>query len=343
MPLPDSSVSVASRAVRDFLKGGLRDADGSSVDVLVGSPADAQPRQNDRNHRLNLFMYRLEPSGYGSWPSPDEVWRLRMHCLVTAFAVDEGNVAPGENDLRILGEVVRLFHERPILDPIQVNGETVRLEIVPEAMGVDEINHLWATQGSEVPYRPSVAYEVSLVPVVPSERATGSPVTGALGLGVDARPRPGRGPPPGIRFPDAQRRRVDAADPAWAPAICFVVGETAAESLSFVDGSPELAAFTPRVWIAGEPGAEVTLHWEGWDRVRGWRAVGDVATAQASTPGIVPEAAADAATVELELPDEPRPGQLLLHARRTFVLPGEERDRQVRSNPLLVSVSDAGP
>ena len=98
-------------------------------------------------------------TGFGSHELPNQTLWIRVYCIITAFAVDEDRISAGESDLRLIGEVLRLFHETPVLAPIDVGGEVMQAQVVLQPLGLDQIQQLWQTQ-SEVAYRPSVAYEV---------------------------------------------------------------------------------------------------------------------------------------------------------------------------------------
>jgi len=183
MPLPLSSLSRVCRYVADFV-GSELEASTHSVRVLIGSPAEAA-KDAETEHRINLFFYLIEPSGFGLGMAPGETWLLRLHCLVTAFGAAESPVSSGENDLRLLGEVLRAFHEKPVLPPLDIDGLTVRMQAVFEPLTLDQINHIWSTQG-DVTYRPSIGYEMSLLPVVPKMPAVASPLVSAIEVGVHA-------------------------------------------------------------------------------------------------------------------------------------------------------------
>jgi uncharacterized protein DUF4255 len=180
MPLPASSLSRICRSVADFL-GAELEANSNSIRVLVGSPAEAA-KDFETEHRINLFFYLVEPGGFGAF-APDETWLVRLHCLVTAFGVAEGPVASGENDLRLIGGVLRAFHENPILPAYDLDGLTVRMQVVFNPLTLDQINHVWSTQG-DVTYRPSLAYEMALVPVPPKEPRLDGPLVTAVGVDV---------------------------------------------------------------------------------------------------------------------------------------------------------------
>lgn len=336
MALPEPSLWKVCESIATFVSEGL-EASQNNIQVSLGSPAQVAPGATDSKHRVNLFFYRFEPSGFGPAADPGEPWRLRLYCLITAFGIQEG-ISPGKNDLRLIGEVLRIFHETPILDLVEADGERVRTEVVFHPMSTDEINHLWSTQG-EVGYRPSVAYEMALVPVVPRTRAVKPPVAGALGLevrsDVAARHEPFGGtaaPPP------APATRIDTRVAGWAPRICFVAGGACAESVAFAVGSPELDAFAPPdVWIAGAEGAPVTLIWEVWTQDAGWRPHETTTDATATGPELDPAAAGDAVTTSVQLPFDDHAGQAVLHAARTWTRP-DGSEVEVRSNPLLVTL-----
>ena len=124
----------------------------------------------------------------------------------------------------------------------------------------------------------------------------------------------------------------------WAPAVAFVHRGRCALSLSFALGSPELAAFSPRVWLAGKPGENLALHWESWSATSGWQAAGPDSVALPSSRSIAPEAAASAVTEALALPFSDRVGQLLFYAERTYTRASDGAPLTVRSNPLLISL-----
>ena len=97
MPVPVSSLSTICDNVRDVVGTGI-DATSNGIEITIGAPAVAE--DND-THRLNLFFYRFEPSGFESGARPDLPWNIRMFCLVTPFGIDEAdgagsNVSQGE-------------------------------------------------------------------------------------------------------------------------------------------------------------------------------------------------------------------------------------------------------
>jgi hypothetical protein len=338
MPLPETPLSQVCRSIAGFLSERL-EASQNHIHVTLGTPSEAPTNGADSLHRVNLFFYRMEPLGFGPAADPDEPWRLRLHCLITSFSVQEEQISAGENDLRLLGGVLRAFHEQPLLDAVAVNGEEVRVQVVFQPLSTEEINHLWSTQG-DIAYRPSVAYEVALVPVLPRVPRLGGPLVGALGFEARAGMASRRAPFSGTAAPpQVARFLVDAGREDWAPRVCLVRDGTCAESLSFAVGSQELTDFVPRVWTAGEVGSAVLLVWEVWDHNGGWRQEGGTVMATALTEAIDPEApSAEAGLAEVELPFDDHAGQAVLYAERQYTRGSDGAQLTVRSNPLLVNL-----
>lgn len=336
MPLPSSALSQVCRSVADFLSAGL-DAANLSIHVTVGSPAEAAPKEGD-SHRVNLFFYRIEPYGFDGDGAPGEVGWTRLHCLITAFGVLEDQVSIGENDLRLLGEVIRLFHETPVLGPVQVNGERFSLQVVPQPLGADDINHLWSTQG-DVAYRTSVAYEMAVAPVVPRGRAVGSPLVGSVGYEVRRGAAATGLPFGGATFaPPATPVTVETSAEAWPPHICFVQEGTCAYALAFAVGSRELAQLALAVVVLGEPGAPVTLRWDVWTSGTGWAAAGGPMAAVPTARSLDPERLGGVTTVTVELPFDDHAGQAVLYAVREYTRASDGALLSVRSNPLLITL-----
>ncbi len=164
MPLPDSQLAWLCRSLADFI-GQRIQADQNRIRVMIGSPSDAAPDDGDHDHRLNLLFYRFEPS-----PAPrnipmvpegrplesQELERVSVHCLITAFGVPEGGVSAGENDLRLLGEVLRIFQEQPVFEATRGDGRKALIQVALHDLTVEKIHDLWSTQGA-VGFRPSVA------------------------------------------------------------------------------------------------------------------------------------------------------------------------------------------
>jgi len=338
-----SSLSQVCRAVGQLVSEGVNQPTASRINVVIGTPAAVAPAEADSSHRLNLFFFRFEPSGFFPDNLPGEPWLLRVHCLVTPFCVDEDSVAAGENDLRVVGEVLRLFHEQPTAAVSVGTGdaaETYLLQFVFLTLGLDQLNQLWATQGDTV-YRPSLLYEVSLAPVLPDVAAIDPPRVASLGFEtrgtMDARydaPTPAMQTFVPVTGPTQPATVVES----WPPALCIVDAGACVQALSLQVGSPELAAFHPRAWVAGEAGATASLRWETWEAATGW-VEGDAGAAfTIADVRIDPAVAAGATTQPLALPFTDRAGQFTLYAERTYTRAADGVHVTVRSNPVLINL-----
>ena len=272
-----SSLSIVCEHIRQFVRTGVN-APANGLDVSVGAPAAIDA---GGEHHLNLFFYRFEPSGFEAGARPDAPWRIRMFCMVTPFGIDEpsdgATVPAGENDMRMLGDVMRVFHQTPILPPVDADGVTVRTQVMFLSTSDEQINQIWSTQG-DIHYRPSVVYEMSLTPIVPTELAPLPRIVGAIGLEARTTANRHAAFAGAVAGPPVRRQTVDTGDPVWVPALAWVVGGALHRSLAFdVDGA-DFAAFDPEVWLAGDPAATVRLVWEAW-RSSGWEATGAPANA----------------------------------------------------------------
>ncbi|MFL6621177.1 MAG: Pvc16 family protein [Sulfurifustis sp.] len=349
-----SALSVAARALRTHLAGavGLPESQ-----ILIGHPNQAvKDVEGEANKQfLNLFLYRID---YGAAPADgeaDDPFFLRVYCLITALGTKETSgtttISAGENDLRLVGGVMKRLHERPILmlqnDAAQ---DVAQLQVVLHALTLDDINHIWSTQG-DTPYRLSVGYELALVPLPLAEFVDRAPRVGSIGVdaqsGIGYQPLPVEGFAAGAAAPQVPAVFVDSSRPDWTPHICwFAPNGTLQYSLSF-----EAAALPSTLGVIplGKPGDTVQLEWETWDPAAthpSWQ------SAPATPPSVtlaadsvnplqtVPAPSSLAQSVDFPLSAR---GQATLYASRSYTRP-DGVVVKLRSNPLLISVhSGAGP
>jgi hypothetical protein len=337
--LPPSSLSIVCSKLAQFVHSEIGAA-GSNINVMLGAPADAVGDSSQQ--RLNLFFYRFEPGGFDSAVRPDQMWRIRMWCLITGFGVTEDNVSSGENDLRMLGEIMRIFHENPVLTFTDINPAT-QLQVVFAPLSDDQINQIWSTQG-EANYRPSVAYEMALTPIVPRETYTAPPRVGSLGAAAYAEPVGRHRAFDGAPFtPPVQRYQADLENPDWIPGLCLIYQGVCRQTLALDVTNADFANFTLLVWLAGNLSSTVTLQWETWRPEEGWVSAGKL-TAQphGSTidPGTMPPTSSDfplRLSLPVSLAINQRAVQALLYAVRTDNPPSVS-PRTLRSNPVLISL-----
>lgn len=340
-----TSLSVTANALRDFLTSQISDLDG----VLIGHPKEASDAIGSEGKQyLNLFFYQVEHGAYPADGDARDPFYLRVNCLVSPFGSKETgppetSISAGENDLRLIGEVLRLFHAEPQLE-ISDGDERGLLQLYLLPLSLSDINHVWSTQG-DVPYRLSVAYQLSLVPVPLAQARQRGPRVSAVGLAVRSDPQLPAMPAAGFGIapyrPTLPRLEVAVAQPDWAPKIAFLDNEgRLLHSLAL-----EAAALPPSVNVvaAGEPGAALELVWESWlkeGEPRTWQATGAPFPTAAGRAAIGPDDA-DLAALAVAVPlPAIGAGQLLLHARRTWSRP-DGVTVTLHSNPLLAVIEEA--
>jgi hypothetical protein len=337
MALPDSSLYLACKSLVDALNDGIQ-ANTHGIKIYTGAPADIASKTED--NRLNLFFYRFEPSGFQAGAHPNEPWRIRMFVLVTCMtALDDEQ---GVEDLRLLGMVMSYFNENRIMPLVTIGSETLRLQVVFVPASDEQINQIWSTQG-DTTYRPSVIYEISLAPVMPSTLRGEPPRVGFTGLEThsDMRRRfdPFNPVTGSFRPLPVGSHAVNSANPAWTPVICWVDGDACSSSFSIDVDAVDPTTVSPRLWVAGQAGASVSLEWQIWQD-EAWSEVdgGDlVISSTAIEPDSIPVGLPTIDLPSLTVAGQAR-WQLLLYATRSYQAFSGGPSITLRSNPLLISL-----
>lgn len=307
-PLP-SALSVAANGIAQEIDTHFR-KNGAPVHVFADTPTNSAKRAAPDLHVINLFFYRIALSGVHAAQTVKDPLMLRLNCLVTPFCkdiADDGDVITGgEAELRILGEIVRLFHEHPVIGPLPVNGggngTRYTLQAVLTSPDMEEINHVWTTQGNELPYRASAVYEFAVVPIDPVAPAPVVPRVTAFSSDVDS----------GLGRKHGQLPAGAGFD-AWAPVVMFVDGDRLTDSLKLVWSAAEFADNPDGpldLALVGIVDEEAVLRWER--QIGGnWVAIG--------TPVVKTVAALrldlPAAKTGITLPAVAEPQRLRLRAR----------------------------
>ena len=337
MPLPESTISIVCNAIYEFVRDGVG-AVANTITVTMGAPGKVAGE--DDEHRINLFFYRFEPGGFESAGHPNDPWRIRLYCLISVFGISDLDATAGENDLRMLGEVIRIFHEKPVLDMVTVGSEQVRLQAVFSPITDEQINQVWSTQGEAI-YRPSVIYQMALAPIIPSTLRMAPNLVGVVGgqarASQAARHSSFSGAMQGLPVGVTE---IDIDDPYWAPAMCWIHDNDCVHSLSF--NVAEL--FALEIWLAGDPSDTVDLVWEVWDSNSGWNSAGPSILATPFNTLLDPENIPTAepgfplsVTNPVVVPVGASSAQGLLYAMREVVIEGRSTVK-VRSNPILLSL-----
>ena len=365
--LPVSSISIAANELRTLLSQQIADVD--EANISISHPKEM--KANNSVQGLNLFFYRVEFGAFPSDATPDNPFYVRLHCLITALGSDEqipgpggGNtITGGENDLRLIGEVMRVLHENPLV-PLNDSDQPLRLEVVYLPLSLDDLNHVWSTQG-ETAYRLSVAYEFFLVPIPLSSPVKKGPRVGAIGIRVQPdlthKPMPSEGFGLATNSPQVPYVAINTDHSNWSPHICFIDDDS---ELYYVLSLPDTTTDNLHILLAGEQGSEIQLVWEPWQwdfslNVGGWgHSVADATTPVASIPVVTDpdnplfSHVIDPNAVDLRLnqtvslpfsgaPTENQRRQGVLYAVRHWLRPRPQAEPELvslRSNPLLVSL-----
>jgi len=232
---------------------------------------------------------------------------------------------------------------------ISVNGgnndEIAQLQIVPHPLNLDNLNHVWSTQG-DTAYRLSVAYEMALAPIPLAEAVERSSLVGETGTGVqgdmDRELLPDEGFGIETSAPVVPKVTVDVRKPDWAPHVCFV--DEANGNLAYTLLMPESQLPTSgllqlKVLVAGKPSKQVEFVWESWNPTTGWEKSSSSQNETIETDTIDPENIDPGLAANIDLPIQDK-GQAALYAERTWQRP-DGSTVTLRSNPLLVTVYEA--
>lgn len=324
MATAPSSLSVAIQGIADFLDGQF----GEDVVVSVDTPQRAQEQAKAQSSDvLNIFVYRLSPSGFHAAAGAADPFFVRAHALLTAFPRGQGDVA-ADIDLRVLGHAIRVLQSIPVI-PVVLPGAAsaepgdfrggrttpYRIQAVMQAPGMEEINHIWTTQGAELAYRLSAGYEFALIPIEPLVHAEpGPPVrAGVYEVTPYAPPRAGERvfrtlgeEPAGRALADAEAGPPPEAPPVdWVPLALLAEGGALANARSVPAGTASVD-----VALAGPVGARVSFAVD-------WTRAGGAAAAQAAQARTIGHHRLDdpAALVSLALQDAAAGDRALITAR----------------------------
>ncbi len=197
MVLQVSSLSIALQGFADYLDTQF---DEDVIITLDAPQKAAEAAKASDKSVLNIFVYRLSPSGFHAEAGFQDALFLRAHVLLTCFPATQGDPDP-DTDLRVLGRAIAVLHSVPTI-PLALPGAApggapaddfrrsnpviYRMEAVMQAPTMEEMNHIWTTQGGELAYRLSVAYELAVIPIEPlSQRPPTGPVLSAI---IDVQP-----------------------------------------------------------------------------------------------------------------------------------------------------------
>lgn len=337
-----SSLSLALLALRESLCAATSL---KTTEVTIGTLAQAHQQQLDAPDQtlLNLFVIQVLPECGPADAGAADTAYLRLRCLITPMAGrSSGNgPGPGETDLRLLGAVAAALHAHPGLQISHDGRAVAQLQVVPASLPFEDLSPVWSTQ-TGVPYRPSLACEIGLLPVPLFATPAAAARVVAVGLRVQPDAHgvtlPGPHPPLSVGLPLASQMA-----PPGSPAMHATPGsglrllwlDEAARpcyAMTLSAGAPDTTV--PLVAL-GPAGTTLALQWELWQPGAPWHDEAgptDLAVAGDTLPDDCGAVQAMAQPVSVPLHQA---GQALLRASAT--LASASGPLQVRSNALLLS------
>jgi Pvc16 N-terminal domain/IPT/TIG domain len=208
---------------------------------------------------VNLYLYRIMENTFTKnqpWPGDRTTpasnmppLGLELSYLLTPFAPppDPATTA-GDDAHTMLGAAMLAFHQYPVLNDVHIAGfdadavlsaailnsfEQVKIRLA--ATSLEELSKIWATINQ--PYRLSVAYEVSLIELVPT---TPPPVRGNQVLST------------GLAVVLYQAPRLEGLSPAAGPLAHVAGGAIVANTLTITGSGLSLRGRAPDVLIGGQ-------------------------------------------------------------------------------------------
>lgn len=283
-----TSFSIVAKKLREQLAVDIPDLDESSI--TISHPKEAKPLSS--HNSLNLFFYRIENEEFPVDGLSTNPVLLGLNCLITAYGIDEKDaettagsggppaaspraaaapaeeveikITSGENDLRIIGEVIRVLHEKPIIK-ITEDDQIMHLQSVRLPLSLDDINHIWSTQ-ADTPYRLSIAYQFSLIPLPFKQAQKKGPLVTGVGANVYSDLHPPVLPATGfsvhVQRPEVEKVIVNVNSNDWVPHISFIENNKLSYVLEIDDKATDLVRY---ILVAGDSGTELELYWELWE------------------------------------------------------------------------------
>ena len=189
MTIKPSTLSLAALALRKKIAA---DTDVDAANIQFGHPAHVNPSNDAQS--VSLYFFRVHESGNSGMVDPKMPMDTIAHCLITpqGSATGGGNagedaVSAGENDLAILGQIMRGMHEHPVFGVKDNTDRTIcTVELAPLEFTVDELNKIVPAAPVNGGFRPSVAYALALLPLHPETPYESDPPVQIITLGIRA-------------------------------------------------------------------------------------------------------------------------------------------------------------
>jgi hypothetical protein len=171
------AIAAVTATLQNLIYQAMQNALGSGKVTTL--PLD-KARENSEQNQINIFLYHTLPNL--AWRNRHPVAQLRrgesqksplgldLFYLISVYGEKENGVKSHQ----LLGQIMSLFHDLSKITPEMIEtatNEELRdsnlhqqietINITPLALTYEEIYQIW--QGFQVPFRPSVAYQVSVI------------------------------------------------------------------------------------------------------------------------------------------------------------------------------------
>jgi hypothetical protein len=180
------AITAVTATLRQIIELGI-EPEGSGIPVTT-RPLDKANTDHTNHKALNLFLYQTAiDAAWSNMDMPRQVnpgetgypaLALTLYYLLSAYGENDDN----NHDHRLLGRAMSALYDNPVLSPDQIKAafsgsdlqnQVEHVRITYQPLSTEELSKLWTAFATQ--YRPSVAYQVSVV-LIESSRAARSPL-----------------------------------------------------------------------------------------------------------------------------------------------------------------------
>lgn len=175
-----NNLNSVSKTLATHIWNGIKDD--PQTKAIIQSPRQISylsPKETQtESAQISVFLYNVtELSSMRNQPqttqNPHTLLYLNLHYLITPLTQN------AENDQIILGKIMQLFAETPILRGSSLQGSLLEsgdeFKIILDSLGADDLNKLWTM--FQTPYKLCISYSVFPVRIESSTKIQEKPVT----------------------------------------------------------------------------------------------------------------------------------------------------------------------
>lgn len=167
MALHTSGLSIAALALRGLLAENIEGITESQI--MLGPPAKINESDLNTSPRINIFCYNVLYDVPVTTMLGQENPVVTQQFLLTPIgcAQPEIHLTAGEADLRILGELMRVLYQNPVLAIYSDDAPVCKTNLSMRNVSLEEQGKIWGAQKDAI-FRPSIACDLLTVPIVPT-------------------------------------------------------------------------------------------------------------------------------------------------------------------------------